>query len=148
MKKHEINNEDAGAHIINFDKFNQPVLFDKLGIGQMRMTDFDGVMEVDNKFLILSEVKQAGKEMPYGQSLSYERVCKAWVQSGKKGVVILAYHNELDPTKPIFLKDCIVTKIYTNGKWKSIKPIKYRDLYLRILKHWKVQKFYSLWKDI
>ena len=73
-----LNKQKVGQHINNMEKFSQPVLFDGIGKGQFRPTDYDGVLEVDNKYWFAFEVKQKGKEMPYGQSLSYTRTADKW----------------------------------------------------------------------
>jgi hypothetical protein len=112
-----LNKQKVGQHINNMEKFSQPVLFDGIGKGQFRPTDYDGVLEIDNKFWFAFEVKQKGKEMPYGQSLSYTRTADKWNQCGDKAVVFVVEHEELDPSKPIMLKDCVVAKYYTNKKW-------------------------------
>ena len=116
-----LNKQKVGQHINNMEKFSQPVLFDGIGKGQFRPTDYDGVLEVDNHYWFAFEVKQKGKEMPYGQSLSYTRTADRWNKCGDIGIVFVVEHEELDASQPILLKDCRLRKYYTNGKWTTSK---------------------------
>jgi len=125
MSKEEINqirnNKEVGQHIINMDKFNQVVLFDGIGKGQCRPTDYDSVLELDNHYWFAFEVKGEGKGMPYGQSLSYTRTADKWYQCGDISYVFVVEHNEEDPSKPIMLKDCVIADVYHEGTWTKAK---------------------------
>jgi len=113
--------KSVGQHINNMEKFSQPVLFDEIGTGNFRPTDYDAVLEVDNHYWFAFEVKQKGKTMPYGQSLSYTRTADRWNKCGDIGIVFVVEHEELDASQPIILKDCRLRKYYTNGKWTTSK---------------------------
>lgn len=109
---------DKGKHIDNYKKFSQPVLFDGIGKGQCRPTDYDAVLEIDNQYWFGFEVKMLGKGMPYGQSLSYTRNADRWDECSKVGMVFIAEHFTEFDEEPIMLKDCTVLKYYHRGKWK------------------------------
>lgn len=110
-----------GEHIINYDKFIQPVLFDEIGTGPFRPTDYDSVIEVDNKYWFAFEVKERGKRMPTGQSLSYTRTADKWEQCGDVAYVFVVEHDIRDESQPIMLKDCTIAEVYHKGKWKYSK---------------------------
>jgi len=116
-----LNKQKVGQHITNMTKFSQPVLFDTIGKGQFRPTDYDAVLEVDNHYWFAFEVKQKGKDMPYGQSLSYTRNADKWTKCGDVAIVFVVEHEESDASKPIMLKDCVMTKYYEKGQWHISK---------------------------
>lgn len=111
----------VGQHITNMDKFSQAVLFDGIGKGQCRPTDYDAIIELDNKYWFAFEVKAKGKAMPYGQSLSYTRTADKWHKCGDVAYVFVVEHSETDTSKPIMLKDCTISNVYTKGKWIKAK---------------------------
>jgi len=124
MLKEEMNlirKNNIGNHITNMAKFNQPVLFDGIGKGQLRPTDYDGILEIDNKYWFAFEIKEKNKTMPYGQRLSYTRTADKWHQCGDVAYVFQVHHNVEDPTEPIMLKDCIMSEYYYKGEWHLAK---------------------------
>ena len=44
-----------------------------------------------------------------------------------KTFAILAWHR-CPPTEDIYLKDCIVSKIYYKGEWKNVVALKNKDV--------------------
>jgi hypothetical protein len=110
----------VGQHISNIEKFNQSVLFDDIGTGQFRPTDYDAVLEVDNKYWFAFEVKEGDKKMPWGQSLSYTRTADKWAKCGCVGMVFVVSHNISDSSQPILLKDCLVKRVYMDNLWRDI----------------------------
>jgi len=130
-----------GEHIFNAAKFSQPVLFDGIGKGKVRPTDFDAVIEIDNKYWFAFEVKVEGKDMPYGQSLSYTRTADRWNRCGDTGIVFLVEHTVHDPNKSILLKECKLKKYYSKGKWITAKKsITVTELLQQLKKHYKLDK--------
>jgi hypothetical protein len=124
MLKEEMNlirKNNIGNHITNMDKFSQPVLFDGVGKGQCRPTDYDCVIELDNKYWFAFEIKEKNKTMPYGQRLSYTRTADKWHQCGDVAYVFQVHHNVEDPSKAIMLKDCIMSEYYYQGEWHLAK---------------------------
>jgi len=113
--------EKVGQHITNMDKFSQPVLFDGIGKGQCRPTDYDSVLELNNKYWFAFEIKEKGKRMPYGQSLSYTRNADKWRKCGDIAYVFVVEHEVKDTNEPIMLRDCIITNVYFNGDWTKAK---------------------------
>ena len=65
--------------IINDKKFRQMHLFNGLQHEKKSPTDIDFCYEIDDKVLILGELKEEGKEVPTGQNLAFTRICDGYV---------------------------------------------------------------------
>lgn len=103
----------------NLEKLSRPIIFDNVG-GVCTATDLDFVFELYNKFLILGEVKEYGKNITIGQELVTTRIVNAWNKvPGNVGIVVFAQHDSED--KAILLADCQIKKVFMNGVWKSMK---------------------------
>ena len=103
----------------NFEKLTRPIIFDNVG-GTCSATDIDFVFELYNRFLILGEIKEFTKDITIGQELVTTRIVNAWNKiPGNIGLVVFAQHDSED--KIIALKDCIVNKVFIEGKWKKMK---------------------------
>lgn len=104
-------------------------LIDFVGIQNKKITptDIDAVIEIDNKYLLLFEVKKKGVDFNVGQGLLLKRVIDSWQKNNKKGFVIFCTHNTPYQEK-IKLKDCTIEGIYINGKMYDTKKDKYRYL--------------------
>ncbi len=101
--------------------FNQPLLFDGIQSDKIYPSDVDSFIELFNKYLIMIEVKVKGKDITLGQNIALSRICDSWeADKNKTGMVLHVYHSEYDSSKPIMLKDCVVNKVYTKGKWKNM----------------------------
>ena len=116
--------------IHNQEKFRQQILFEGLESGKVSYTDIDFIREIDNKYLIIGDVKSSGQKLPIGQKLTIERLCdKDW----KFSLGVIVEHN-VPVTDDVYLKDCSVVEIYKNKKWitapgaKSTNPMKFSDL--------------------
>lgn len=103
----------------NREKLERPIIYDGLLSGKISPTDIDACFELFNKFLILFEIKEQGKDITIGQKITTTRIIDAWNSDPNKlGIIIFAQHNPQD--NEIMLKDCIVNKIYMNGEWKNL----------------------------
>jgi hypothetical protein len=76
---------------------------------------------LNNKYWFAFEIKEKGKRMPYGQSLSYTRNADKWRKCGDVSYVFVVTHNVEDPTEHIMLKDCLLADVYHQGKWYKAK---------------------------
>jgi hypothetical protein len=112
----------------NFDKLSRPIVYDGLKSKTCSPSDVDVMMEFYNKFLILSEIKEKGKDITVGQNICLTRIADAWNKASKDkvSVVIFAQHNPSDEV--ILLADCTINKVYMNGKWIDLskKNINYK----------------------
>jgi hypothetical protein len=102
----------------NLEKMQRPIIFDGLKSG-FQLTDIDFTWEYKNKFLILGEIKEFGKDITIGQQITTTRIINSWNNSPEKiGIIIFAQHQpDIDK---ILLADCIVKKIY-DGQWRELK---------------------------
>lgn len=104
--------------IRNTNQVKQSIDFTGIENGKIHPSDIDAVLEFDNKYLILFEVKRINNELPTGQRLLLERMCDNW---GGKSIVLFVWHNFKDDTKDIPLIECSVEKYYFNKKWTKAK---------------------------
>jgi hypothetical protein len=109
----------SNGEIKNVIKFKQALLFINLRDNKNDKrtgTDIDFEYE-DGKIWLKVEVKEYGKPMTTGQRILFERFCNNIQNYEAYG--ILVWHNSSDD-EDIYLKDCIVSKIYHKGKWKDV----------------------------
>lgn len=104
-----IRNLDKASRTIDFKGLKGP------GGGKTKAycSDIDGVMEFDNTYLIMFEIKEHGAKLEWGQKTMLERIADAWVESSpeKRAFVIHASHlSSLYGAIPA--ADCSVVKIY------------------------------------
>ena len=109
--------------IRNVKKMCQVIDFTGLSKGSIHPTDIDVVLEFNNRFLILMELKTNNSKIPTGQRLLLERVVDAWnSNTGKKAIALYVTHNFKDPSKPIVLEGCDVKSYYQGGSdWSDSK---------------------------
>ena len=113
----------------NFEKLSRPIIYDGLKSRTCSPSDVDAFMEFYNKYLILTEVKEEGKDITTGQKICLTRIADAWNKADKDkvGIVIVTHHPSTDSI--IKLADTIISKVYIAGKWKDMskKNINYKD---------------------
>lgn len=110
--------------IRNSNQVKQAIDFQGFENGLIHPSDIDAVLEFDNKVLILIEVKRKGIVIPVGQRLLLERICDAWHNNDRVGIILLVEHTVFDDTIDIPLSEGIVTSTYYFGKWyNSENPI-------------------------
>ena len=123
--------------IRNTNQIKQAIDFIGAEWGSIHPSDIDAVLEFDNEFLILFEVKRVGYPIPGGQKKMLHRICNSW--KGKS--IVLKAEHEYNDTEIIKLNECELTELYYNGFWR--KP-KYRlsiEKALELLaKHWNIKK--------
>lgn len=100
---------------------NERVYFDGMiytlrGRELVPITDIDAILDAQNKAWIIYECKHGNSMPPIGQKITLERLVKDISSKDKPAIVFVCSHDVPEGEK-IYLKDCIVTSIYTNGKW-------------------------------
>ena len=91
----------------------QPIEFAGIVNGKISPSDIDAVIEIDDKYLIMIEVKKFGNELSTGQKLLMQRIVEAWNSCpGKHGIAIYATHTVYDANETIYLKDCVAKGVY------------------------------------
>ena len=89
--------------------------------GKYCPTDFDFIYEWKDRWLIIGEFKQAGNDIPIGQRLALERVCKNTIAAGKGSSVFLAWHFNADPDDDIDAGGCFVKAVFDGIRWEEPK---------------------------
>lgn len=128
--------------IKNSDRVRQVLDFTGVQNGKMHPSDIDAVLEFDNKYLILMEVKYDDSYIPVGQRILLERLAEAWVAAGKDAVILKVSHNFEDDKKDIPLDKCEVTYIWDRlKKWKQLdKSINLITVINKLGEFWKCKK--------
>jgi len=105
-------------------RFNQVIDFN-FGDSKIHPTDIDAILEFDNKYLIIFEVKKRGVDTPTGQRLLFERLADSWATNGKRSWVIYCEHDT-NPEEVVNLDNCYTKTVYTDNVYYKYKnnPIK------------------------
>ncbi len=106
----------------NPERARQLIRFNGMTVGRKCFTDFDAVMEYDNRAWLVFEVKAMGKAMPTGQRLAIERFVTDVSKVGKIVTAAVVEHDVSDPTKDILLSECIVRSVYEGHERKWRRP--------------------------
>jgi hypothetical protein len=107
--------------IRNVNQVKQAVDFSGVQNGVIHPSDVDAVLEFNNKFLILMEIKRKNNIIPTGQRLMLERMSDNWVKAceGNGSVVLKVEHEHYDDKTAIPLSKCVVTRFYVDNKWND-----------------------------
>ena len=106
----------------NPNRARQLLRFDGMTAGNKCFTDFDAVMEYDNRAWLVFEVKMGNKDVPLGQRLALERFVDDVYESGKHAVAVIVEHRVLDPFEDVLLRCCKVRALYMGGESEWRKP--------------------------
>lgn len=85
--------------------------------GKFCPTDIDFIYEWKDRWLVLGEFKLAGTDIPIGQRLALERLCKNTIAAGKACTVFLAWHFVSNPDIDVDAGNCFVKSIYNGIAW-------------------------------
>lgn len=119
---------DENRGIIQYqDRFNQPLLFQDMTFDRICPTDIDAFTEYHNWFFIIMEVKYQDATMSYGQSTALQRLVDAIQESNRTGILFVCRHQVSDRSKPILLKETMVTDAYYEKQWRRLQPRKTQD---------------------
>ena len=111
--------------IINKEKFEQPILFEGIHNSpedKRTGTDIDHLFE-RKPIMILVEVKEKNKELPKGQRIMMENLADNLCYYDV--YCFLVWHEVKEG--PIYLKDCIVSKLYRKNNTEGLKYAKDKD---------------------
>jgi hypothetical protein len=85
--------------------------FEGVQAGNIHPSDIDACLEINDRVLILFEVKYGRAGIPIGQRLMLERIVGAWRDSkGPAAVIHLSYTDE-SVTDRVYLRDCKIVKV-------------------------------------
>ena len=132
--------EDSKIHIDFADRFRQPLLFEGMNIGKMYPTDIDAMTEYHDRLFIFMEVKYGDTPTNYGQFTALERTASALQETGRDAIVLICRHSVEDRTKPVLLKDTIVTNAFYKGEWYDADtPMTAGDTWKNLM-NWAIRK--------
>jgi hypothetical protein len=125
--------------LIKYKKRIKQVLnFKGVGNSKIHPTDIDAVLEFDNKYLIMFEVKYKGVKVPTGQELVLKRIADAWqINCGDAFVVYCSHETKVDE-----VVDMANTKVYEvyHDKKKYKRDQNIRQFLQTLAKHYKITK--------
>jgi hypothetical protein len=103
----------------------QLIRFDGMNIDSRSFTDFDAVMEWKDRAWLVFEVKYDNKDVPMGQRIALERFIRDAGRSGKYAVAAVVEHYVANTNEDIYLRECIVRKLYVAGEyiWRPPKHV-------------------------
>ena len=98
-------------------------------------TDIDAFTEYHNRFFVIMEVKRGDAPLSYGQATALVRIVDALQDAGKDAVLYVCRHDIADCSRPVYLKDTIVTDAYWKRSWHKTKPKRALDVWNYTM-HW------------
>ena len=102
--------------MIKYPKRIKQVLdFRGVGDSKIHPSDVDAILEFDNKYLIIFEVKLKGVSVPFGQKLLFQRIADAWQDCRGEAFVVYCEH-ETETSDIVHMENAIVKKVYHKGK--------------------------------
>ena len=100
------------------NRISQVIDFSGIGNEKIHPTDLDALLEFDNKYLIIFEVKKKGVEVPLGQKLLFERIADSWESTN--GPCWVAYcEHDTNASQIINMINCNTVKVYRKSKTYS-----------------------------
>ncbi|MCH1473660.1 MAG: hypothetical protein L7V85_07080 [Bacteroidia bacterium] len=106
------------------DRFTQKLDFTGFSRGKIHPTDIDGIIEIDNKYLIIFEVKKKGMDVPTGQRLLLQRLADCWEKTNGPAFVIYCEH-ETKTEEIVYLLNTQRVKVYHNRKYYTYEEKDY-----------------------
>ena len=105
------------------------VLFDGMeyllnGRPYVPMMDVDAIMDCHGKAWLVYECKYGDSLPPVGQKSTIERMIDNFTRGGRHAAALICSHGDEDP---VYLRDCIVTGIYTTGAGWRYQGVDYSE---------------------
>ena len=104
----------------------QLLVFDGLELARNASPmDIDGVIEWEDKKIVLIEIKKKGVKVPYGERITLQRMINDFATAGKLAVALVADHTVFDSRQDVRVADCIVREVYTSAgrEWRPPKKM-------------------------
>jgi hypothetical protein len=119
-------------------RIKQVLDFRGVGNSKIHPTDIDAVLEFDNKYLILFEIKLKGVPNSIGQELVLKRIVDCWEKTNGNAFVIYCEHNT-DPNDVVTMQNTTVNRIYSGGvNYKRNENLK--ECLTKLADHYKITK--------
>ena len=80
-------------------------------------TDIDALIDYNGNAFIFFEGKHENKDLDFGQKKAIENLVNGLSESGRPSCCFVFKHNS-NVNDIVIAKDCLVTEIYFQGKWK------------------------------
>lgn len=128
-------NEGRGR-IKHLDRYKQLISYE--GLERRRKitpTDIDGMIDYRGNAFIFLEGKLEDKEIDYGQKLAIENIINGLSESGRPSCCLIFRHNK-KPEELIIAKECIVSDIYYQHKWRYYNKQNVLYYIEEFEKHW------------
>jgi hypothetical protein len=125
--------------MIKYNKRIKQVLdFRGMGNSKIHPTDIDAVLEFNNKYLILFEIKLKGVANSVGQDLVLKRIADCWEKTNGNAFIIYCEHKT-DPKEVVTMKNTTVKRIYSGGvNYKRNENLK--ECLVKLADYYKITK--------
>lgn len=121
------------------DRFKQSIDFSGVGSDKIHPTDIDAILEFNDRYLFMFEVKLKGVEVPVGQKLALERIADSWEETKGPAFVVYCEHNT-DPSEIIQITNCYTKSFYRKGKIREFENHSVKDFLSRVARVHKITK--------
>lgn len=105
--------------------------FTRMRWGNITPTDIDGIMEYQDKAYIIFELKYGDTDLPFGQRLALERLCRDLKKTGKFILGCVSSHRD-SPPNDITVDKSVVTEIWDDSihsQWRTLNTQSQSSLY-------------------
>ena len=120
------------------NRIKQVLDFTGVGDSKIHPSDIDAILEFDNKYLIIFEVKLKGVQVPYGQKLLFERIADCWQKTNGEAFIVYCEH-ETDTNEIVNMANTTVKKVY-NKKKNFIRNQNIREFLMILAEHYNINK--------
>ena len=120
------------------NRIKQVLDFRGVGNSKIHPTDIDAVLEFNNEYLILFEIKLEGVENSIGQELVLKRIVDCWEKTNGKAFIIYCEHNT-DPKEIVTMKNTTVKRIYSGGV-NYIRDENLKECLSKLADYYKINK--------
>jgi hypothetical protein len=119
-------------------RFKQKVSFKGVGNSKIHPSDIDAVLEFDNKYLIIFEVKLKGVPVPFGQELLFKRIVDCWQKTNGDAFLVYCQH-ETETDEIVNMENTTVIGAYHKSKkFKRNENIK--DFLVKLADKYRIKK--------
>jgi hypothetical protein len=120
------------------NRIKQVLDFRGVGDSKIHPSDIDAVLEFDNKYLIIFEVKLKGVQVPFGQRLLFERIVNCWQKNNGEAFIVYCEH-ETNTEEIIQMENTTVVNVYHNKK-NHARNENIKNFLLNLAEHYKIDK--------
>jgi hypothetical protein len=119
-------------------RIKQVLNFKGVGNQKIHPSDIDAILEFDNKYLIIFEVKLKGVQVPYGQKLLFERIADCWQKTNGEAFIVYCEH-QTNTSEIVNMANTTVKKVYNNKK-NFARNQNIREFLMTLAKHYNIKK--------